>query len=85
VEDIARGIQGGARPEVSARYEQMKSAARHYLELLDEAALAPEEKLAEYEKRLAEGIGPYADNPAYQAFLELQRAALTTGEALRPP
>ena len=26
-------------------------------------------------KRLAEGLGPFADNPAFQAFLELKRAA----------
>lgn len=75
VEDIARGIQGVAKPDVSARYEEMKDVARHYLETLEEAAAAPEAKLAEYERQLAESVAPYANNPAYQAFLELKRAA----------
>ncbi len=29
---------------------------------------------AEYRDRLAESIAPYADNPAFQAFLEIKRA-----------
>jgi len=52
----------------------MKSTARHYLETLEEAQKAPETKLAAYRERLADSIAPYADNPAFQAFLELQRA-----------
>jgi hypothetical protein len=50
-------------------------AARDYLQMLDEAEKAPKEKLAEFEKRLAARIAPYADNPAFQAFLELKHAA----------
>ena len=75
IETIVKGIQGVARPEVAARYEEMKEAARDYLETLQEASLAPEEKLAAYKERLASAIGPYADNPAFQAFLEMNRAA----------
>lgn len=72
---IARGIQGISRPEVSARYTEMKAVARQYLETLDEAAGSPEEKLADYRNRLARSIAPYADNPAFQAFLEFERVA----------
>lgn len=75
VEEIAQGIMGVANPQVSLRYEEMKSVAKQYLETLDEAVLAPEEKLAEFKERLAETIAPYADNPAFQAFLEMKRAA----------
>ncbi|WP_133512774.1 AAA family ATPase [Candidatus Thiosymbion oneisti] len=75
VEEIAQGIMGIPNPQVSARYEEMTGAARHYLEELEAAAKAPEEKLAEYKARLAETIAPYADNPAFQAFLEMKRAA----------
>jgi predicted ATP-binding protein involved in virulence len=75
LEEIARGVMGVANPQVSLRYADMKAAARHYLETLEEAAMAPEEKLAAYKDRLAEAIGPYADNPAFQAFLEMKRAA----------
>jgi len=73
--EIARGIQGVEHPEVSARYEEMKAVARSYLELLDEAAGTPAEKLERYRARLADSIAPYADNPAFQAFLEMKRAA----------
>lgn len=74
VEQIAQGIMGVPNPQVSLRYEEMKGAAKRYLETLDEAANSPAEKLAEYKERLEQGIGPYASNPAFQAFLELKRA-----------
>ena len=75
VEEIAQGIMGIANPQVSLRYEEMKGAATHYLEELETASNLPEEKLAEYKKRLAETNAPYADNPAFQAFLEMKRVA----------
>jgi len=49
---------------------------------LEEAAKAPAEKLAEYESKLADGVAPYADNPAFQAFLELKHAAKLGGNAI---
>lgn len=75
VEEIAQGIMGIPNPQVSLRYEKMKGAARSYLETLEESAKEPEEKLAEFKERLADTIAPYADNPAFQAFLEMKRAA----------
>ncbi|WP_291158289.1 AAA family ATPase [Gemmatimonas sp. UBA7669] len=75
IEDIARGIQRVPDTSVSARYTEMKQVAKHYLETLEEAAKAPADKLADYKQRLAAGIAPYADNPAFQAFLEMKRAA----------
>lgn len=75
VEEIAQGIMGVANPQVSLRYETMKGVARRYLETLEEAALAPPEKLAAYKERLGKSIAPFADNPAFQAFLEMKRAA----------
>lgn len=75
IENIAEGIMGVEDLEVSPRYLEMKEAAKEYLLTVDEAARSPREKLAAYEKRLSEGIGPFADNPAFQAFLELKRAA----------
>ena len=53
----------------------MVDVAKQYLVTLEEARKAPEEKLSEYEKKLADSIAPYADNPAFQAFLELKHAA----------
>lgn len=75
VEEIARGIMGVSNTEVSQEYENMKQVARHYLEMLEEAAIAPAEKQEEFQFKLAEAIAPYAHNPAYQAFLEMKRAA----------
>ncbi len=74
VETIAKGLMGVERPDVGKRYRQAVEAAKHYLITLDEAAKAPDEMLDSYEKQLAEAIEPYADNPAFQAFLELKHA-----------
>ena len=76
IEEIARGIQGVEHPEVSARYQEMKTVARSYLEILEEAAGSPADKLEDYRQRLAASIAPYADNPAFQAFLEMKRVAI---------
>jgi predicted ATP-binding protein involved in virulence len=75
VDQIASGLMGVERPDVGQRYEQMVAAAKDYLETLEEAAKAPADKLAEYENKLAARVAPYADNPAFQAFLELKHAA----------
>lgn len=75
LEDIAEGIMGVDDSETSMRYIEMKETAKKYLMMLDEAAKTPPEKLEEFKQRLSENIAPYADNPAYQAFLEMKRAA----------
>jgi len=75
IEEIVEGIMGVPNPQVSIRYREMKDVARHYLETLEEASIAPDEKLDAYKKQLARAIAPYADNPAFQAFLEMKRAA----------
>ena len=75
IDEIVQGIMGVPNPRFSERYEEMKGVARHYLETLEEAQLAAEDKLAAYKSRLADSIAPYADNPAFQAFLEMKRAA----------
>ncbi len=67
---------GVERPEVSPRYAEMKAVAKNYLATLEEAKKAPDERLAEFEERLAAGIAPYADNPAFQAFLELKHEVI---------
>ena len=75
IEEIARGIMGVSRPEVSEYYEEMKTVARNYLETLELADKTPEDKLEAFKNELAKSIAPYADNPAFQAFLEMKRAA----------
>lgn len=73
--DIAVGVMDVNSPDTSSRYEEMKGVATEYLKLLDESESAPEDKLQQYKGRLADSIAPYADNPAFQAFLEMQRVA----------
>jgi predicted ATP-binding protein involved in virulence len=75
IEAIARGLMGVERPEVGSRYQEMVAAAKDYLLTLEQASQSPPEKLADFQERLAAGIAPYADNPAFQALLELEREA----------
>ncbi|HEJ9488154.1 TPA: AAA family ATPase [Proteus mirabilis] len=75
LEDIAAGIMSINEPEVSARYTEMKGVATEYLESLNKANLMPKDKLEDFKNRLASSLAPYADNPAFQAFLEMQRIA----------
>ncbi|EBA01740.1 AAA family ATPase [Marinobacter sp. ELB17] len=73
LKEIAEGIMGVENSETSHRYQKMKESGKRYLELLDEAELSPDDKLEEFKRQLADCIAPYADNPAYQAILEMER------------
>jgi predicted ATP-binding protein involved in virulence len=73
IESIAKGLMGVERPDVSPRYASMKNAAKEYLLKLEDANKTPDEQLADFEQELAKEVEPYADNPAFQAFLELKR------------
>lgn len=75
IEEIVQGIQHIDNPQTSLRYAEMQDAAKHYLETVESAAKAPIEQLAQFKQQLAETINPYADNPAFQAFLEMKRVA----------
>ena len=75
IEDIAAGIMNINNPEVSDRYAEMKGVATEYLKDLNNSEDTPEDKLAAYKERLTDSLAPYADNPAFQAFLEMQRIA----------
>ena len=75
IEEIAQGIQHIGNPQTSLRYDEMRNVAQQYLKTLESAADAPETQLAQFKRQLAETIKPYADNPAFQAFLEMKRVA----------
>lgn len=79
ITEIAEGIQGVPDTRVSARYAEMKNAAMEYLQLLADQGLSPTEKSAAFKDQLAESISPFADNPAFQALLELERLARLGG------
>lgn len=74
IEKICQVVMEVERPDVSERYEEQVELAKSYLQLLDEAEKAPKEKLTEYIDRLSQKL-EHAENPALQAFLELQRAS----------
>ena len=79
IAEIAEGIQGVPDTSVSARYAEMKDTAKNYLQLLEDTTLSPADKSDAFKDQLAETISPFADNPAFQALLELQRAARLGG------
>lgn len=74
INEIAERIQN-VEADYSKRYEEMKQVATEYLTELYQHNMAPQEELAQFKQRLAKKIAPYADNPAFQAFLELERLA----------
>lgn len=79
IAEIAEGIQGVPDTSVSARYAEMKDTAKNYLQLLEDTTLSPADKSDAFKDQLPETISPFADNPAFQALLELQRAACKGG------
>lgn len=79
LDEIAAGIMGVVQPQISNRYAEMKGVAEDYLQTLDQAASSPQETLDQYMQQLADKVAPYADNPAFQAVLEMERV-LKLGE-----
>jgi predicted ATP-binding protein involved in virulence len=75
IDEIAEGLMHVPETDVSPRYTHMKQTARDYLEALERAPMEDHEKLEAFKERLADSITPYADNPAYQALLEMKRVA----------
>lgn len=73
LEEITRGLMGVENSVVSNRYEEMKSVATEYLKEVDSAKIESKSELEELKSKLEDSIRPYADNPAFQAFLELKR------------
>ena len=71
IEEIATKVMGITDPSVSPRYLEMLDAAKRYFEALETDA--PASARAALRRRLSRLSRPYADNPAYQAFLEMER------------
>jgi predicted ATP-binding protein involved in virulence len=75
IEEIATKIMGIEDPTVAPRYTEMLDVAKEYFQALegfDAAELSAQQRGA-LKRKLKKLTRPYADNPAYQAFLELQR------------
>jgi predicted ATP-binding protein involved in virulence len=75
VEDIAEEVQQVPLPSRSRRYLEMLDTAKEYYRCLNEAGSAPPERVKVLKDRLDKLMAPFGDDPAYQAFLQMQRAA----------
>ncbi len=75
LEEVATKVMGIEEPNIVPRYTQMLDAAREYYQLLETAQPEDQAQLAELKNRLDQLIEPFSDEPAYRAFLEVQRVA----------
>ncbi|WP_338846612.1 AAA family ATPase [Massilia sp. W12] len=80
IEDIVELIQGVEMPQRSQRWMAMTKAAEQYYTLLRAARPSDAETLAALKQKLDALIEPFSDDPAYQAFLRMERLA-ALGEA----
>ena len=75
IEDIAEENQGVEHVQRSFHFRAMVEAAKEYYRTLEEASDVPPERLESLKKRLDELMLPFSDEPAYVAFVEMQREA----------
>ena len=77
IEDIAEHVMGvHPFPQRSQRWHDMKAVAAEYYRLLEVAKQsADSDEVKAVKSRLDALIIPYADDPAYAAWLEMHRAA----------
>lgn len=80
IEEISSAIQGVDEPSTSLRYSAMREEAKGVLVKLYDAEKLSEAEKSELGDEVDEVIRKYADNPAYQAFLELNKVAKLGGE-----
>ncbi|NET70013.1 MAG: AAA family ATPase [Sphaerospermopsis sp. SIO1G2] len=73
VEDIVENVQGVELPQQSERWKNMMKAAQEYYQVLEQSENVPEEEIERLKHRLDELSIPYSDDPAYQAFLKMER------------
>jgi predicted ATP-binding protein involved in virulence len=75
LEEITVKVMGIENPELTPHYHEMLVVARDYYRLLEVARPADEQQRRRIRRILDELVHPYADNPAYQAYLEMHRVA----------
>ena len=76
IEDIAEDQQGVEIPQQSRRFIEMEEAAEDYYRVLKQLPAAREEEKQRLKQKLDELLMPYSDDPAYQAFLKMERLAV---------
>ena len=78
IEDIIEDIMGIELPQYSRRKLAMLKAAEEYYQVLQEAGSCDQSdpiRLKKLKERLDELSSPFSDNPAYHAFLKMERLA----------
>ncbi len=75
IEDIAENQQGVEIPQQSQRFLDMEKAAEAYYTVLKKIPAASEDEKQHLRQRLDELLMPYSDDPAFQAFLKMERQA----------
>lgn len=76
IEDIAENQQGVEIPQQSQRFLDMEKAAEEYYTVLKQIPPASEDEKQRLRQRLDELLLPYSDDPAFQAFLKMERQAV---------
>ena len=76
IEDIAENQQGVEIPQQSQRFLDMEKAAEAYYTALKQIPPANEDEKQRLRQRLDELLLPYSDDPAFQAFLKMERLAV---------
>ena len=75
IEDVAENIMGVDLPQQSLRFQKMVAVAEEYYRLIESSSTENDSEVKALRERLDELEEPFADNPAYVAFLRLQRTA----------
>lgn len=81
IEDIAEHQQGVEIPQQSQRFLDMEQAAEAYYQILKQLPAADEPQKQALRQQLDALLLPYSDDPAFQAFLKLERLAVDGGDA----
>lgn len=81
IEDIAESTMGVPLPQHSERYQRMMAAAEEYFRILKAGKPTDEQEAARLKARLDALSMPFSDDPAYQAFLKVEREASGYGES----
>ena len=76
IEDIAEDQQGVEIPQQSQRFLDMEKAAEEYYSALKQIPIAGEDEKQRLRQRLDKLLMPYSDDPAFQAFLKMERLAV---------
>ena len=73
IEDVAEYIMGVEQPQRSRRFREMIEVAEQYYGAIENGAGQDPDAVRDLRERLDRLEEPFADNPAYVAFLRMQR------------